>query len=171
MKLVVRLPIDRRRLGILSLMDDSGRSLIDLNCLGRADQTAAAKHTNPTADPLKPYRHTPIGEYKVLGYLKTGDITHPVRSYGQGSAISLQPTGGHAFMAAQNGRTGLLIHGGDPKPSGGLRPTNGCIRLSNEDITALMSTILSQGGLSACRYPRNELVSAGKEGGHETRAV
>lgn len=69
-------------------------------------------------------------------------------SYGANGAIRLNPLGGEALIAARIfGRSGLLIHGGSSdsreywKSLGGLKPTHGCLRLSNENVKALMEII------------------------------
>lgn len=70
------------------------------------------------------------------------------KTFGHNGAVRLNPIGGDALIAARIfGRSGLLIHGGSPtsvdywKSLGGLHPTNGCLRLSDENVKALMEII------------------------------
>jgi hypothetical protein len=74
------------------------------------------------------------------GKSKTG-TNYSDRSHGSSGALVLRPVGGQALAAAANGRTGPLIHSGDPGAGGGLRPTNGCVRLSGADMSALMTAL------------------------------
>jgi hypothetical protein len=72
-------------------------------------------------------------------------------SYGPNGAIRLHPISGNAYKAWKiYGRTGLCIHGGNPPKdadknkevmTGGLRPTYGCLRLSNENVAKLMQVL------------------------------
>jgi len=55
----------------------------------------------------------------------------PPRSYGA-AFILLDPQTGDAYLAKDNGRAGLAIHGGDPDQNGALRATEGCLRLYND---------------------------------------
>lgn len=108
-------------------------------CLGKSDKTAAADHENPTCDPLQPFGNIPTGTY-------TGARTvagKPSRSYGPNKRFLLTATGGQALEAckAPDPRWGLMIHGGDPLPSGGLRPTHGCLRLADTDMAMLVELV------------------------------
>lgn len=114
--------------------------------LGRADSADAARHGNPDRNPLKPYGDTPTGTFActVVG---AGDS---LRSYGPHGRILLRAVGGAALLAAGDGlaittddghRAGLMIHGGAPGNGGGLRPTHGCLRLSNENMAALLAVL------------------------------
>lgn len=150
----VGLHSDRTRIGSLSLYDSSGTRLAGpFPALGKADSTAAKNHGNSARNPLLPYGDTPSGSYAADRLLRTGIGTgYRDRSYGPNGAIRLIPTSGDAALAAD--RTGLLIHSGDPSSNGGLRPTNGCIRLSNADMASLVAAILVQqataGPLQSC---------------------
>ncbi len=72
-------------------------------------------------------------------------------SYGPNGAIRLHPLSGNAYKAWKTyKRTGLLIHGGSPPKeayknlevnSGGLRPTYGCLRLSDDNVLKLMTLL------------------------------
>ena len=55
--------------------------------------------------------------------------------------IQIDPTSGEALLAKQNGRTGFLVHGGDPGGSQLLRRTNGCIRMMNTELADLINEI------------------------------
>lgn len=73
-----------------------------------------------------------------------------LHSYGPNGAIRLNSTGGDADTAATlGGRQYFLIHGGDLNGSGQLRPTNGCIRLSNADMVSLLNAISVETKLTA----------------------
>jgi lipoprotein-anchoring transpeptidase ErfK/SrfK len=67
------------------------------------------------------------------------------REYGPHGFIELTPTSGDALTAAKNGRYGLRIHSGAKNQFGALRPTHGCLRLSDEDFLALRQAIEALG--------------------------
>ena len=105
----------------------------------------AAKHNNPSRDPLLPFGDTPLGVY-------VGTITPPradTAGYGHVSIISLTPVSGDCVKAEKNGREGILCHSGDLNPTytqwGGLRPTFGCVRFHEEDLTAILNQVLIHG--------------------------
>lgn len=115
--------------------------------LGKADSLAAAQHGNATRDPLRAYGDTPTGQYSCrLEPAASGPDA--IRSFGTHQRILLTPIGGQALEAAKDGdpavlndghRLGLMLHGGAPGNGGGLRPTHGCLRLSNDDQAALVA--------------------------------
>jgi hypothetical protein len=152
-KIVVSLSSNRDKLGQLTYYDLTGLAVGNPYwVLGRADRGyAKVKGDNPTADPLKRYGNTPTGIYSVTGILPTGDGTQltPTHSYGPNGALNLLPKSGQALQAATSGqRTGLLVHGGDLFPNATLlRPTHGCIRMSNDDIAALITAMTNSGAL------------------------
>lgn len=155
-RIVVRLPDDRFKEGMLELLNSAGQTVATpLPALGRADGDTAKKKKNPQRSPIFPYGDTPKGHYKVVSIFRTGDGTsYPAKNYGENGAIRLQPVEGEAKLAADVGRTGLLIHGGEPGAGGKLRPTNGCVRLSNADMKALIGEIIflmaTEGGPDRC---------------------
>lgn len=125
------LPKDRTKLGKLYIKEK------EFVCYGKADNAGAIRRGNPSRDPLKLFGDTPTGVYRcyVTGPLK------PPRTYGIHKVIYLGPVSGNAKKAEKNGRSGLLIHGGDLGSGGRLRPTFGCIRVSNEDMKEILDLI------------------------------
>jgi len=116
-------------------------------CLGEADLMAAIKAGNPQRDPLKGYGHTPLGRYRAVLSGKWGENPGPLRSYGPHRVIELHPIDGDALKA---NRPGLAIHGGAPAPDGiGLRPTHGCVRLSDRNQGELVA-LLEAADVAAC---------------------
>ena len=132
MELLAVIPANRFNYGTIVL------GTLALRCLARSDQSAADSVGNPTRDPLKQMGDLPYGTYT----LTLGGVETPRRSYGPTPVIHLTPTGGDALTAAQNGRAGLLIHGGDYADDGhSLRPTHGCMRLADRDMAWLVTGI------------------------------
>ncbi|KQM36446.1 hypothetical protein ASE59_05235 [Sphingomonas sp. Leaf10] len=91
--------------------------------------------------------------------------THPADVYGSVGAIVLDPISGDAEVAQDNGRTGLLIHAGrqvaTPTPlPGHLRPTNGCIRILEPDLAALIQAMRD----NAFLFPGGVTVQVGPAG-------
>lgn len=155
--LLIELPPDRGKSGRLWLLDRRGVRLAGpFEALGKADGQTATARKNPGRSTLLPYGDTPTGGYQITEIIKVGDGTHyAARSYGTHGALRLSPVSGDAKTANDvGGRTGLLIHGGAPGPQGRLRPTNGCIRLSNTDMKRLLDELflleITQALPSAC---------------------
>lgn len=135
MRVIITVPRDRRLTASLSIEDEQ------FTCLCKADNQTAAKKGNPSRDPLKMFGDTPLGLYKA----KVGSRLPGERSYGKFPVIRLTPTSGDALIAKQKGRrSGLLIHGGHLGPQGRLRPTNGCVRVSDETQERLIALMGSQ---------------------------
>ncbi len=147
LKLVIRLPKNRWKPGTASLEVTSpliwgipGPTFTlagPFEVYGKADNSTAIRNRNPTRDPRYPFGDTPLGGYQAY-FVPTGRGTkYCVKKYGPSGALVLEPMSGNARKAAENGRLGLMIHGGDLSAAGKLRATNGCIRISNEDMEAL----------------------------------
>jgi lipoprotein-anchoring transpeptidase ErfK/SrfK len=153
LKILVSLPVDRTQLGTLTVVDDQGEVLVGpFPCDGKSDNEAAIEAGNPTRNPELPFGDTPLGEY--TGALRReADSPAAERSFGPPDesgaipivALSAQQGPTQAWRAFLNHRTGLAIHCGDPNGQGGLRPTHGCIRLSNVDDHAMMLATLGDG--------------------------
>jgi hypothetical protein len=148
---IVQLPADRTQKGTLALFANDGVTLVagPFQVYGKADGQTAATNGNPTRSTLLPFGDTPLGTYSVPGLEVTGDGTgRSTKSYGPNGAIRMNPTSGDAATAAIAGRQYLLIHGGDLNAAGALRPTNGCLRLSNADMVLLINSIAVEAQLS-----------------------
>lgn len=134
---------DRWQTGTLRLVDEHGATLAGpFRALGKSDGGVATANYNPSRDSRRRYGDTPTGGYRVAGIRASGAGTGlPASSYGPEAVIVLDPQSGDALTAKQNGRTGLLIHSGDPGAGGRLRATHGCIRLSNADMALLLKAL------------------------------
>lgn len=143
--ITVDLPEDRTRTGLLTLKDKNGKVLAGpFRVLGKADGRTAKKRNNPNRSRILQYGDTPTGGYRVTGAFKVGDGTvYAKKSYGIHGALRLDPVDGEAKQAKEIGdRTGLLIHSGDLGAQNRLRPTNGCLRLSNDDMKKLLDELV-----------------------------
>jgi L,D-transpeptidase catalytic domain len=148
LRIDVDLPLDRTQTGRLRLIRETdGANLTgDMPVLGRASRKQAEAVGN--ADRVSTLRngHTPTGSYKIHQLAPTGDGTgRSSYSYGPHGAYVLEPISGDALTAKQNGRTGLLIHSGDPGEGGLLRATLGCLRLSNDNMRRLIEAVRAAG--------------------------
>jgi hypothetical protein len=161
-EIVVQLPLDRTKTGSLILVDDSGNTLAGpYDVLGKADNGTAVAHGNPNRDPLLPYGDTPEGIYGINRAVATGNGTvYTAHSYGPYGALVLQPISGDAQTAANAGRIGLMIHSGDAGQTNPLRPTHGCLRLSNDSMNALMQAIANSSEVDgiSCQMTRISVI-------------
>ncbi len=141
--IVVLVPADRTRLGELRLLDDAEQVVFGpVPCYCKADNASAAKHGNPTRDPERSHGDTPLGGYNAFVSTPPAVFGPDYRKkYGPNPFIVLDPQSGQALRAKQNGRHGLLIHGGDLNAQGKLRPTFGCVRLFNADMAQLLAKL------------------------------
>lgn len=142
-QIIIELPEDRNCVGSLRLVNDKGVDVAGpFAACGRADRKTAGDRGNPTGDPLKPYGDTPYGTFAVVDIVKTGEgSAFNRRDFGEHGAIRLKPAEGDAALAGRAGRTGFMIHAGEAAPRGGLKPTNGSVRLADEDLRALLEAI------------------------------
>ncbi|MBQ8359661.1 MAG: hypothetical protein IJX37_07120 [Oscillospiraceae bacterium] len=129
----VVLPTDRNYKGTLILYNASGMVLLSTECLGQSASNA---------DPSIYLGNTPTGECQGALVGPVGENQHG--SYGPYKFISLTPISGN--MKDYTWRSEFLIHGGSPEtnsslPRYPLRPTNGCIRVSNYDQLQLQNLI------------------------------
>lgn len=142
-KVIVRFTADRDQTGLLEVQSPEGKRLSGpFAVCGRADDLSARDHKNPERNPLLPFGDTPFGDYRVTGVLESGEGTdYSSEEYGPAGIVLLQPRNGDAALADANGRFVFFIQGGDPSPDGGLRPTNGSLRLYNRDQKRLVSLL------------------------------
>lgn len=140
-RIIVKLKPNRDVIGKLELYDRDGRLIASYPAFGRADIGKATSKGNPGASSIKPYGHTPTGRYTSNNsIISSGQGTnYNPDSYGPNGIIFLRPSTGNALKAKANGRTGLAIHGGKIGTANKLRPTNGCVRLKNENMAELIN--------------------------------
>ncbi len=136
--LIALLPVDRSQQGTLQVWSD-GSLVASFPCLGKADDAMARQKGNPKRERRRPFGDTPLGTWTV----RVGIRKREVDVYGPEMVLMLWPTGGEAMQAyaAPNRRNGIWIHGGDPNAAGGLRPTYGCLRVSNKTMAELHKLI------------------------------
>ncbi len=173
----VVLPANRNNLGTIELVD----SLTGVTtwgpryCYGRADRGTAAAHGNPTADPQRKYGHTPTGTYNITG-LRPVAPAEAVK-FGAQSALRIDGVLGEAMVRRANGTTDLLIHGGRPTMGANLlRPTNGCLRLLDLDMQALLAAISAAGAafpisMTVTAGPPGTVVAGGPDDGYDDAAT
>lgn len=136
MRILIDLPEDRRAPGQLKLLDGD-RLVFTCACLGKADNARAQKADNPMRDPLKPFGDTPIGRY-------SGSVVGPdedTNGFGVHGRIALTPIAGAALLSVKAGRAGIMIHGGAPNSAGKLRPTYGCVRVSDDSMAQILAAL------------------------------
>ena len=135
----IQLPSDRTQYGTLTL-ESTTQTLGPFECYGKADNQSATAKGNPTRDPTKSFGDTPTGRYR--GYVnKIANTPANEKTYGPQPVITLDPQSGPAKIAKENGRFGLLIHGGALSAAGRLRPTFGCVRVANATMVKILEAI------------------------------
>ncbi len=149
--IVVELPAERSYAGALSVRDDSGKVVAGpFPVCGRASDKPAAMHGNPNRSALLCYGDTPLGDYRILETSDSGEGTsYPAETYGPHGVLILRPVAGEAALSEANGRFFLLIQGGS---AARLRPTNGSLRLFDEDQRALLSIVRKLGAILCSCY-------------------
>ncbi len=141
--IMVSLNVDRTKLGTLKMYNDSGALVFGpKQALGRSEYGTSWSQLNG---------HTPTGVYSAtISKDPMPQTTDNIRSYGPSKYIDMDPVSGNALIAKQNGRSGLWIHGGAPADAGAisypLRPTHGCVRLSDNDQASLIYVLSTLGG-------------------------
>lgn len=136
MRIVIFLPRDRAKQGLLHLFGDDGRFLTgNIRCLGKADNQRAIEAKNPLRDSTRPYGDTPSGTYAPSKVT----LFEPVHPRLGKAAILIDGVEGNALIAKEEGRTGLAIHGG--RGNDGLVPTYGCVRVLDRDMEKLVMAL------------------------------
>ncbi|WP_151737702.1 L,D-transpeptidase ['Paenibacillus yunnanensis' Narsing Rao et al. 2020] len=144
--IIVNLPANRDNKGSLKMYDGSGALVFGpVEALGRGTNMASNgyDHTNW----IEENSDTPTGVYAA----SVIDPGTPTSSYGSYQRVAMDPTSGNALLAENNGRFGIMIHGGDASKETNaswypLRPTYGCVRISNSNQNALINKIAAVGG-------------------------
>lgn len=135
-RILVRLPVDRRQAGTLTVLEDDRVLLAGMPCRGKADNGTAKARGNPERLPTMPFGDTPTG---VWHGCKVTPFAKPVAGLG-GAWIALdRPWSGDAVQAQINGRSGLGIHGG--RGNGDLVATQGCVRVRDDDFARIADAV------------------------------
>lgn len=150
MEMRVKVPRWPNRLlpGVVKVLGDDGKVLFSAPCLARSDSGKAASEGNKSRDPLHRFGDLPAGQY--LARVEPHAML-PQRTYGPHRPIRLLPRQGPAAIAARNGRDGLLQHGGVLSKAGKLRPTFGCVRVTDEAQFEILA-ILDAAGVTELPY-------------------
>ncbi len=96
------------------------------NLIYRTIVKVVGQHRNRT----KTNGDTPIGKYKILEWRKTGNDRYDAQKYGPNDLLALEYLGEEG-----KGRNGMHVHGGRNQED--LSNTQGCIRISDDDIAEL----------------------------------
>ena len=128
--IIVTLPQNRNYKGSLSLYHANGALQRTCECLGLAEGNGSMSVENG---------NTPTGTYRGELYPESSNTY----SYGPYRRINMVGLSG---IAKTSGRTGIMIHGGDPAtntslPGYPLRCTHGCIRVTNSNQKALVDLV------------------------------
>lgn len=136
--LKVLLPRNRDREGAVTV-EVNGQPVRTFKVLGRG--SAGGGDTQ-----FKHNGNTPTGLYDGSTWIDTSKRNQS--AYGPNGAVVLKPLAGNGTTAySKFHRNGLLIHGGhldsrrDTPWYGSLSPTNGCLRLRNEDVKSLAALL------------------------------
>jgi hypothetical protein len=154
----VMLPRNRDHPGWIRV-EVNGVPKSEFRVLGRGSMTVKGKPTSkhPSLSPFANAGNTPTGNYVSPGIVSTE--TWDQHSYGPWGAIRLTAVAGDALLAQHKyGRSGLLIHGGDPGRFDGYRSTLGCLRLSNQDMHRLVQLISGAGENASAMQCQNVLI-------------
>jgi hypothetical protein len=134
---------DRISVGQLQVFNDAGApALGPVDCLGRADAQDAKLHGNPERNSTLPFGDTPVGKYSLVRLVSHSGSESDSHTYGDYPSLLLDPISGDALKAKKNGRFGLMIHGGAPSGTAKLRPTHGCVRVSEDNQRDLVAVVV-----------------------------
>ena len=137
-RVVVRLPPGRNAPGTLRALDGAGRLVSGpWPTVGKADPALAAARGNPACDRLRHCGDTPTGGYHILGRLPPSGDARLASRFGPHGALVLRPVSGEAALADANGRTTLLIHGGNDH----LAPTDGSLHVPDAAVAEMVALL------------------------------
>lgn len=134
-KISVVLPTNRNYKGTLEIYSSSGSRVLSCACLGLAAGNGS----------MSQYKgNTPTGTYDAWLAGPHSNTT----SYGPYKYVATTPKSGVVF---DSNRSGIWIHGGDPAPTSSkglprypLRPTYGCVRVTNGDQLVIQNVLNNQ---------------------------
>src|ERR1700752_1689314 len=110
MRIYSALPIDRMAAGVISVLDDQGRTIFGpVRARGEADNSGAIAHGNVQEDPTKAHGDHPYGSCRVLDVVRLEPGSDAFKTYAP-FFIRLRPIACQALDAVQNGRTGIGLH-------------------------------------------------------------
>lgn len=144
--IVVSLPTNRNHLGSLKVFNKQGYMVMQpVPVLGRGSNltTNNFNHNNR----LMQNADIPWGSSRTR-IIERGA---PAETYGVGKRVHLyKAIDGEMLEAEKKGRSEILIHGGKITPKRGtpwypLRPTYGCLRLSEENMSHLITVLTHLG--------------------------
>ena len=136
----VRVPKDRDQTALVEIrsgLSSVARGLAAASASGKI----AASHGNALCDPMRPWGHPPLGNYRLLAHgpaPKGCDI-----EYGR-QLLVFQPESGRALEAESFGRLTLLAYAGPADSDGRPRRTQGGVRLQQETFDALLARLGSE---------------------------
>jgi hypothetical protein len=137
MKIDIILPADRTKTGTLTLYGQDGHIIA-------GPYTVQGKGTS-NAGPLAPNGDTPTGDYVLPNqpFMGPGTTANDIKRFGTHSRIIISPVSGDAAAAVPTREMDTIrIHGGSPSAAGGLRWTQGCLRLSNDNMLGLLDGLI-----------------------------
>lgn len=140
-------PTNRDNKGTLTMYNSAGKLVFGpVDALGRGSNDAA--NNNDHSNWKLKNADVPTGVYEttVVGVGSPSSSFGPYKRVWFNNVVS-----GNSLIAQNNGRDEIMIHGGDPATDSSLpwyplRPTYGCIRLSNANQSVLINAIASAGG-------------------------
>ena len=163
-EIIVNLPNDRYVPGTLVIKNTKGKQILSVEALGRSFPNKNYPD-NLERDPLKQGGDTPLGGYEVTGFRETPKDDKSQRSFGPNGKLDLKPTSGQALDAAKV-RFGIQIHGGAPNSNGNLRPTYGCVRVSDASMLLILQTLAQAEATEAmCIIKTVSVVGSATSGG------
>ncbi len=104
-------------------------------------------------DRTKTYADTPLGTFEILEWRETGTDRYPEDSFGPDFILATHYLGDEA-----PGRDGMHAHGGRSQEPD-LADTNGCFRMSNEDVLEFRNVVDSMENVDPDEHMGNIYVS------------
>lgn len=162
-RLLIEFTPNRDKCGRLTLFDECGARVCGpFSVAGRASSRLASENGNPERNPLFRYGDTPLGNYAVRRFERSGPGTQfPTVQFGPNGVVVIEGILGDAACAEANGRFHILISGGRLSAAGLLRSTAGGLRLRNEDQRALCAVLKKKQNIGCEIIERKNLPGMG----------